>query len=210
MRSLTPMATLFFLTVFAVACTEQPTSPTGLAESSAVALDPKSNFNNSPDGGSIHIFRYQQHIVFALFDPNSTLAAAITTADECGGGVLEPADVQDIVEDPDAFPLTRVHELIEADPVNIHILDFTLPGNCFGFAQVAAGTGKAMLTDNDAFAFLYPSNNANAFGIKANGKLVDDAGQRWTFSGHARFVWDGEDLSTLKVNEKFNLKPTGN
>lgn len=208
MRSLATLATLLFLAVFA--CAEQPTSPADLAETSEVTVDPLSNFNNNPDGGSIHIFRYQRHVVFALFDPNSSLAAAITTADQCGGGVLEPADVQDVVEDPDAGPFTRVRELILADPVNIHIVDFSSPGSCFGLAQVAQGTGKAMLTDNDVTAFLIPGNNANAFGIMANGKLVDDTGQRWTFSGQTRFVWDGEDLSTLKVNEKFNLKPTGN
>lgn len=210
MRSLTTFTTLLFLAVFTIACAEQPTSPADLAEPSEVAVDPLSNFNNNPDGGSIHIFRYQSHVLFAIFDPNSSLAAAITTADECGGGVLEPADIQDVDEDPDAFPFTRSRELIQADPVNIHIVDLSLPGSCFGLAQVAQGTGKAMLTDNDVTAFLIPGNNANAFGIMANGKLVDDAGQRWTFSGQARFVWDGEDLSTLKVNERFNLKPTGN
>lgn len=210
MRSVTTLATLLFLAMFTIACAEQPTSPADLADASEVTVDPLSNFNNNPDGGSIHIFRFQSHVVFAIFDPNSSLAAAITTANECGGGVLEPADIQDVDQDPDAFPFTRTRELIQADPVNIHIIDESLPGDCFGFAQVAQGTGKAMLTDNDVNTFLIPNNNANAFGIKANGKLADAAGQSWHFSGHARFVWDGEDFSTLKVNEKFNLEPTGN
>jgi len=190
--------------VAATGCDRQPVAPTAEPDAGA----PVFNFNNNPDGGSLHIYRSQYYAYFLLFDTETPLVAVLSSTPDCGG-FLEPADVQNIVEDPYDVIHNRVHELMVADPINIFIVDLAAEGACFGFDLVASGSGKLISTDSDYYAFFRPNNNANSFGFDVHGRVVDGEGRTWHFNGHNRTVWDGEDFATMKAKEQFNLKPTG-
>ena len=199
-----PMFLIAGTFVAATGCDRQPVAPTAEPDAGA----PVFNFNNNPDGGSLHIYRSQYYAFFLLFDTETPLVAVLSSTPDCGG-FLEPADVQNIVEDPYDVIHHRVHELMVADPINIFIVDLAAEGACFGFDLVASGSGKLISTDSDYYSFFRPNNNSNAFGFNVHGKVVDRDGQSWNFSGHNRTVWDGEDFDTIKAQEQFNLKPTG-
>ena len=190
--------------IAATGCDRQPVAPTAEPDAGAAVF----NFNNNPDGGSLHIYRTQNDAFFVLWEPEGTLAAVLSSTPDCGGS-LEPADIQRIVKDPYDVYNDRVHELMHADPINIFLVDTGVGGGCFGFELLATGSGKLASTDNDLWAFFHDKKNANAFGFNVHGKLVDMDGQTWQFSGHNRFVWDGEDFDTMKANEQFTLKPIG-
>ncbi|MCL7979804.1 MAG: hypothetical protein M8865_07860 [marine benthic group bacterium] len=199
---------LTFLTAIALiaatGCDRQPVEPVPEAGGDAVTF----NFNNNPDGGSLNIYRTERDAFFVLFDPESTLAAVLSSTPDCGG-FLEPADMQRVVKDPYDVVNSQVRELMIADPINIFIVDLATGGGCFGYGLVATGAGKLVSNDNDLYAFFRENRNANAFGFGAHGKVVDTSGRKWHFNGHNRFVWDGQDFATLKATEQFNLRPTG-
>jgi hypothetical protein len=191
--------------VAATGCDRQPVAPVQEADAPA----PVFNFNNNPDGGSLHIYRSENYAFFVVYDDATPLAAVLSSTPDCGG-VLEPADVQRVVENPYDFYSSQIHELLVADPINIFIVDLSAPGACFGQELVASGTGKLVSTDNDLLTVLRDNPNHNAFGFRSSGKVVDMDGRTWHFNGLNRFVWDGDDFATLKATEQFNLKPTGN
>lgn len=207
-RQFLALPTVMLLAATLVGCSSD--SPMAPAGSTPEQLEGRSmsTFINNPDGGGLRIFRANAHIAFLSFDPRSSLAAVATTLNLCDGAVLEPADVQDVDDDPSAFPFTRTRELILAD-VNIHIIDRSEAGSCFGARWIASGTGKFVLTDNDLNAFLRPNNNANSFGYSTHGLLTDGNGHDHRFSGGFRAVWDGEDFATMQRRDRFNLHPVG-
>ncbi len=191
--------------IVSTGCDKQLVAPTA----EPVGEVPAFNFNNNPYGGSIHIFRSGTYVFYVLYDTETSLAAVFSSTPDCGG-ILEPADLQRVAEDPYDPIHSKVRELTLADPINIFIVDLSQAGACFGFDLFASGTGKATATDSDFYSFFRPNNNANAFGFMGRGTVVDADGGTWQFSGHERYVWDGEDFATLKANAVFNLNPRGN
>lgn len=199
------------LAVGLVACADQP-SPTALSE--GVAPAPAFNYLNNPDNGNARIFRFESHVFFLIFQfPNTLppagtpdLVAVHSTTPNCGG-ILEPADFQSVVDNPTDPTAGKVRELIQADPINIFIVDLSQSGNCFGFQLVARGTGKLVNTDND---FFVAGNNANAFGFTAQGQLTGPTGQKAHYNGVSKISWDGDTGDRFFVNEHFNFKFIGN
>jgi len=118
--------------IAATGCDRQPVAPTAEPDVGAAVF----NFNNNPDGGSLHIYRSQYYAFFLLFDTESTLVSVLSSTPDCGG-FLEPADVQNVVEDPYDVIHSRVQELMKADPINIFIVDLSQDGACFGYDLVA-------------------------------------------------------------------------
>jgi len=199
--------------VLTFGCADQLTTPTALNEA---APAPAFNFLNNPDNGNARIFRFEQHVFFLIFQfpdaapPAGTpdLVAVHTTTPDCGG-ILEPADLQAVLEDPDDPFFNQVRQVTLADPINIFIVDLSQAGSCFGLELVASGTGKLVDTDNDLFIFLRDSNNANAFGFTAQGQLYSPAGQIAHYNGVSKISWDGNTGARFFVNEHFNFKWIG-
>jgi len=166
------------------------------------------NFNNNPDGGSPHVFRFQDFVFFVIFD--GSLAAVHSSSDAeggCGpGSFFGLGDFQEIVEDPSAGILSRVHQLAQAKQIYIAVVDLNQAGNCFGLAKVADGIGKWQNTDNDLAPFLRDDNNHNAFGAVAQGTLQRPSGASAQYNGVGKCVWDGHDFATLKCVDKINLR----
>ena len=201
------------LGLMAGACSEQP-APTAAGEAVfSTGSRTFDNFSNNPDNGNDRIFRFEQDVFLLLFQfPNDfpppgipDLVAIHSSTPDCGG-ILEPVSTQWVQDNPDDPISAKIREVLLADPINIFVVDFAQEGNCFGLNLVASGTGKLVNTDNDLFVFLRPHNNANAFGFTAQGRLTTPGGDRVHYNGVSKLVWDGEDFSTFKVNEHFNLK----
>ena len=93
--------------------------------------------------------------------------------------------------------------------VRVSVWPFTT-FDCDLFASttpLATGMVDFIYTDNDLLVFLNPDNvNHNAFGFQAHGRLTNSSGQDVQFSGHARWVWDGNDLGSLRTNQIISLQ----
>jgi len=194
-----PLVLVFVL--FSLACTDEPTSPVAPNET---APAPAFNFNNNPDGGSTHIYRYNGNFFFVIEDSESPLVSLHTTAPVCGAGILEPVDIQRVQENPDDPMSGKVRQLQLADPINIFVGDTSQPGTCFGIKLLASGTGKLVETDNDRFA---AGDNANAWGFVASGVLYSPSGQKAHYSGHIKFAANDNKFHR---DQKFNFRWAGN
>lgn len=198
-------STALALAVFALGC-ESATEPADetLAPSEAVERTDAPTLNtfiNNPGEVGFRVLRFENHAFFELQDPESPLRALHTTEPFCGG-VLEPADIQLIADNPDDPMTDRVRLLLLADPINISILDTSQPGDCFGDKLIASGTGKLVNTDNDFFAFLNGAQGANAFGFQAQSTLSGPDG-RAHYNGVLRIV------AGKNVTRKFDFKLIG-
>ena len=206
---------LVLAVAMALGCADQPTTPSTMTD--GVGLAPAFTFIKNPDNGNPHIYRFESDVFYLIFQfpsgppPAGTpdLVAVHSTTPDCGGG-LEPADIQQVIENPDDPASGKIRELTLADPINIFIVDLSQPGSCFGFELVASGEGKLVNTDNDVLVFLRDSNNANAFGFTAHGQLYGPDGRMAHYNGASKVTWDGNDGSKFfHTNEHFNFKWTG-
>lgn len=204
MRAFTSLAALFLVTLLAGCLGDElPSDP------SAASVGPSFNFDNGPDNPGPIVMRSE--VTFAVFYVDAKAGvSAIHGADIiefCGGTIdFDLVDLQRIDVPEDA---NRVNDILQGDDVRTSVWPFTV-FDCNLFTTVtplATGTADVRLTDNDVFVFLNPESvNHNAFGFRAHGKLEDSAGETVNFSGHCNCVWDGNDIDTLKCNDKINVK----
>jgi len=189
---------------FVVACATQDAPP----EPNEALKGPSLNFDNGPDNPGPIVMRSE--VTFAVFyvDPE-TGRSAVHGADIvefCQGTIdFDLVDLQRIDVPEDA---NRVNDILQGDDVTTSVWPFTT-FDCGLFTTVtplATGTADVVLTDNDVFVFLNPeSTNSNAFGFRARGALADSDGDKVQFSGHCNCVWDGNDIETLRCNDKVNV-----
>jgi hypothetical protein len=199
-RKFTSIASVLVLSALIASCTDQPTATEG------PTLDaPSLNFMNNPDNGNPKVWRYEDGAFLLIFDSDSPLVAVHTTFPNCGGE-LQPVSVQEIVDNPNDPFSDQVRQLLQADDINIYIVDLSASGACFGFGLVASGTGNLVNTDNDFWAFLHDNPNANAFGFTAQGSLTSPGGAGVRYSGVSKCVWDGDDQESIKCKDKINLR----
>lgn len=200
MRKLPSIASALVLSALAVSCTDQPTGTQG----PAVAA-PLLNFMNNPDNGNPKIWRYEDFAFLVIYDSDSPLAAVHSSFPSCGGE-LQPVSVQEIVDNPNDPFSDQVRQLLQADGINIFVVDLSAPGGCFGYDLVASGTGNLVNTDNDFFAFVHDNPNSNAFGFTAQGRLTSPGGDRVSYNGVSKCVWDGTDFGSIRCKDQVNLR----
>jgi len=196
------------LAVLTVACDQGvPTQPAA----EATALTPMLNFTNNLDNGNDRIFRTETSAGFGIFDPNSSMLAILSTVDFCDIGQVHTVSIQEIFENPDEPLAGQIRLLMKAKDINMWILDnSTYPnGDCLGRDLIASGVGSVVQTDNDEFILLRDTNNKNSFGATGHGKLMTVDGERFHYNATIRIVWDGDDFSTMKINEHFNVRSLG-
>ena len=194
------------LAVLTVACDQGvPTQPAA----GVTAPAPMLNFTNNPDTGNDRIFRIETGGVgFGIFDPNSSLLAILSTTAFCDASEFHTVSIQEIYENPDDPTAGQIRQLMKGKDLNMWVVDdATYPnGDCFGRDLVASGTGSVVQTDNDLFAILRDNKNKNSFGATGHGKLTTVDGERLHYNATIRIVWDGDDFSTMKINEHFNVR----
>lgn len=194
-------APLVCLLAFTFGCSENVNEPA--QELVVDQAAPAFNFNNNPDGGSTHIYRYNGNAFFVISDSESPLVVLHTMDPVCGAGALEPVDIQRVQENPDDPMSGRVRQLQLADPINIFIGDTSQEGECFGTKLVASGTGKLVETDNDRFY----AGKGNAFGFRASGVLYSPSGQKAHYNGQIHFAANENQVHRIQT---FNFKWVGN
>ncbi len=194
------------LAAFTVACDQSvPTQPAA----EAVAPAPMLSFTNNLDNGNDRIFRTETgQVGFGILDPNSSMLAILSTEDYCGIGEVHTVSIQEIFENPDDPTAGQIRLLMKAKDINMWIVDnATYPnGDCFGRELMASGVGSVVQTDNDEFILLRDTNKKNSFGASGHGKLTTVDGERLHYNASIRTVWDGDDFSTMKINEHFNVR----
>lgn len=184
------------------ACTDTTTAP------ETAAPVPEFNFSNGPLMPGPNIVRSQNTYAMAYVDPDAGLLAVIGTdivAFCTSGAPFDIVDLQTISVPEDA---NRLNRLIQGDDMTASVWPFT-SFDCGLFTTMdPVGTGmvKLVQTDNDVLTFLNPdSRNANAFGFRVHGALTDPSGHKVQFNSHSNCVWDGDDLATLKCQDKIGV-----
>ena len=175
------------------------------------------NYSNGPEnpGGGI-VFREEDIFLLETVDFEKELTALIN------GDIVEWCETW---EEPLVFfdvqylsspsNENRIFQIFQADDVHTEVWDFlidweveTVEELCAQFngkEPIAEGLTKVRGTDNDLIVFLYPNNNANAFGWVSQGQLYSPEGEKIHFNGVFRVTWDGEDGERGNVVSKINL-----
>ena len=181
-----------------------------LATESGSSRTPSFNFTDGPPvagGDNVAVFRFQGFWYWYWTDPPlRAWHTSFPLSGSCGPDVLlEPWDMQDVANFKEFLKVTRV---AQAD-VHIIVVDQTQPGPCLGATLLAEGMGQIRQTDNDYFAFdpylRGDRTNANAFGFSAHGALQGVGGERMTYNGHWRRVWNPDDPTFGSVSVEVSL-----
>ena len=176
------------------------------------------NYSNGPEspGGGI-VFREEDIFLFEIVDLEKELTALIN------GDIVEWCETW---EEPLVFfdvqylsspsNENRIFQISQADDVPTQVWDFiidweveTVEELCaqfLGKEPIAQGFTHVRTTDNDLIVWLYPNNNANAFGWVSQGQLYSPEGEKVHFNGVFRVTWDGEDGERGNAVSKINLK----
>jgi len=156
------------------------------------------------DGGFLHTIP-ESNVTFTI-----GIVTPIADLAFCGGSVEEfESDIRGI------------NQVVGTPPGPEHLLDrssgtFVLYDVAFDFENdeicdlvghvVGIGQGSFTRTDNNQAGVAVPG--MNAFGFMANAKLELTDGSHATFHAVVRWLYDGEEVTTLV--HKVELKPTGN
>jgi len=179
---------LVLIPMLAVACDQAPVAPS----SQQVAVAPAFDWMNNPDVGNLKVYRYEDAMAACWTDPTNGLRACHATVPLGGGGepdcgLQSPGDPgawQEVLVDDEAFRTISN----AAGEVWITIRDTGAPGECFGQALVAEGTGRMRYNDNDSYGA--GAHNANTWGFTATGSLLRPGGETLGYNGHARYRWN--------------------
>ena len=185
-------AALLLATVV-TACSDQATAPR--SHTPAIAAD----FMNNPDVGNGVVYRYGSDFAVCWTDFSNGLRACHRTqqfpSGDCGAfdpiGGISAQEVVAVADLDDFFSSEIVAN--QMGRLWITVRDQNQPGNCYGAQRVAEGWGDFHYTDNDMFG-TDPGGQgrSNAWGFMAEGGLRASDGSPVGYSGHARYVWNGD------------------
>jgi hypothetical protein len=185
-----------------------------IATSTSVSDNSAPSLMKTSESGAV-IVRREQMVFFNFYDANAALGLYLGINDlaaACSGqsGWMDVFSYKEISL-PDADPALRrmMRQMMGDDVGAIVWSSATWPINPCANVPLAEGTAHFIRTDNDFFASTQDNNNSNAWGIKANGRLVGADGQVYQLNFVVRVVWDGLDPASRKTVLKIQLTPTG-
>jgi hypothetical protein len=193
----------------ATACADTPTAPVATSTENAQVATGTANPLDLYSNGPItpNVYRTAEGFVFGLPDFETGLLAWVglptdpTDAVECGGNQDFQVIPQQAAGWQQAFNLLAV-----ASEINIHVYDLNnFEDTCIS-PVIAAGTGHAVYTDNDA---LNTGPGANAFGLNIQGILTTvPGGEPVHVSGQSRLM-NTTNGSFRFVTSHLSLTPVG-
>jgi hypothetical protein len=204
-----PLAIPLLLGVFVAACADQP-APTDIPDAAY-------SYVNNPDIGNPRIVRIEGTWGYLLVDPANDMFAIIHSRNNLRGCntqaiIYSFMEEQALFHNPDDPMGDKVSLIIHGRDVYMAVFEgyaawYAGGRTCADLyaSMVADGSGNLTETDNDYYSYLRPSNNANAYGYVANGKLDLLSGGKANFHGMSRCVWDGNDPATSRCTNKIML-----
>ena len=164
---------------------------------------------NPPAQSGPNVIRFEDGAAwgFVDFENGTQVILGANMAEFCGG--LINFDIVSFTEVSVPQDTDRIKQLIKGE-VQATVWGFT-DFDCALFTTelpLAAGMVRIQGNDNDLVVFLRDNNNANSFGIRANGDMWSPAsGERYRFHLVWHIVWDGVDGEKFfKEILKFGLK----
>jgi hypothetical protein len=173
----------------------------GLSMSAPVVSDP-------PAQSGPNVMRFDGGVAFSIpdFDAGTQVILGVNMIEFCND-FFNPDTVPfmdiNVPEDSD-----RIKQLFKGE-VQASVWGFS-EFNCARFlSELPLGQGMVQVhgNDNDLIVFLRDNQNANSFGIRANGDMWSPAtGEQLKFHLVWHVVWDGADGDKFKEMVKISLK----
>ncbi len=189
-----------------LACSDTSTTPTA-------AAPPVPRFEANPASNGTMIYRYGWDAWWFWPDVDKQLVAVHGSFDPVQGFCYNNwfgngTSWQDVVSGKYGEGEWLVHMLVRAPEAYIYVYSGTL--STINFCQpLAGGTGHFVSTDSDVNADQSDRLRANAWGVRAEGKLVGQDGQLYHYNAHFLHTWRPADPSTSHEQVLINLQPIG-
>jgi hypothetical protein len=199
------------LTVGLMAACGEGNAPIGVPGTS----HPQYSFMNNPDNGNPRIVRFGDVFAYLLIDPSTDRFSVQASTNRQFGcnespdliSLMEAQEIWHNVEDPAAGQL---NQLVLGRGIYIAVFEgweswLASGEDCADlFARkLADGIGNLTYTDNDFFSFLRETQNANAFGFSAQGKLNLVAGGSAHYNGMSKCVGNASHAQCV---DRINLR----
>jgi hypothetical protein len=169
-------------------------------------------------GSGAWVFKYGMYNAYGFLDANTGWMLVLGVNDLSslcsGSGGMDWFTLNDIYL-PNADPELRrnVYQLKGDGIATMAWRADTWPDDFCTFAAstppAAVGTANLIVTDNDFYAPDQDNKNSNAWGRKANGRLIAPDGQVYQLNFVYRISWDGVDGARRNVVFKIQLTPAG-
>jgi hypothetical protein len=169
-------------------------------------------------GSGAWVFKYGMYNGYSFLDANTGWMLVLGVNDLSSlcssGGGLDWFTLNDIYL-PNADPDLRrnVYQLKGDGITAIAWRANSWPDDFCSFVATnppaATGTANFIVTDNDFYAPSQDNKNSNAWGRKADGRLIAPDGQVYQLNFVYRIMWDGADGTRRNEVFKIQLTPTG-